>query len=173
MTCVVRSPLNMILHWEIITLYRKSDLCVPKNETARPRSQFQNSCICERFFYSQDLSAFLAAAKIGRQILGIYESFTDTWMWNWENWFYVLEITRPPIHLFWIFTGPSFAVHLMTHGLNKSLYIWYFCRKFSALFLKKAASKMLNRILKSAPKVEYSWCALIILINPTARRKYQ
>ncbi len=29
-----------------------SDLCIPRNETARPRSQFLDSCICERFIYS-------------------------------------------------------------------------------------------------------------------------
>ncbi len=47
----------------ISTLYRKSDLYIPKNETARPRSQFLHSCICERFIYSQDRSSYLAAAK--------------------------------------------------------------------------------------------------------------
>jgi hypothetical protein len=44
-------------------LYRKSNLCIPRNETAQPRSQFLCSCICEQFIYSQDLSAYLAAAK--------------------------------------------------------------------------------------------------------------
>ncbi len=28
------------------TLYQKSDLCVHRNETERPRSQFLHSCIC-------------------------------------------------------------------------------------------------------------------------------
>ncbi len=32
-------------------LYRKSDLCIPKNETAWPHSQFLHSCIRERFIY--------------------------------------------------------------------------------------------------------------------------
>jgi hypothetical protein len=35
--------------------------------------------MCERFIYSQVQSAYLAAAKIGRPILGIYNSLTDTW----------------------------------------------------------------------------------------------
>ncbi len=30
-------------------LYQKSDLCIPRNETARPCSGFLHSCICERF----------------------------------------------------------------------------------------------------------------------------
>jgi hypothetical protein len=34
------------------TLYRKSDLFVPRNETTRPPSQFLHSWICERFIYS-------------------------------------------------------------------------------------------------------------------------
>jgi hypothetical protein len=46
-----------------------SDLCIPRNETAWPSyfqnrmsaSQFPHSCICERFIYSQDLSAYFAA----------------------------------------------------------------------------------------------------------------
>ncbi len=38
---------------------RQSDLCIPRNENARPGSQFPHSCICER--YSQDRSAYMAA----------------------------------------------------------------------------------------------------------------
>ncbi len=45
------------------TLYRKSDLCFPINETARPRSQFLHSCICEEFINFQVRYAFLAASK--------------------------------------------------------------------------------------------------------------
>ncbi len=35
-------------------LQTRSDLCIPRNETARPRSQFPHSCICERFINSLD-----------------------------------------------------------------------------------------------------------------------
>jgi hypothetical protein len=45
------------------TLYQKSDLYIPRNETAGPRFQFLHSCICERFIYSQDRSTYFAAAK--------------------------------------------------------------------------------------------------------------
>jgi hypothetical protein len=48
-------------------LYRKSDLCIPKNETARPCSQFLHSSIRELFvLYIPSIgigSAYLAAAK--------------------------------------------------------------------------------------------------------------
>ncbi len=42
----------------------RSDLCISRNETARPRSQFPHSCICGRFIYSQDRSTYFAAAKL-------------------------------------------------------------------------------------------------------------
>jgi hypothetical protein len=48
---------------EEVPLYRKSDLCIPRNEIVGPRSQFLHSCISERFIYSQDRSAYVAAAK--------------------------------------------------------------------------------------------------------------
>jgi hypothetical protein len=69
------------------TLYRKSDLCIPRNETARPRFQFLHSCICERFIHSRDRSAYLAAQFHFREYI------------NWNQG-----------HLYWILTGPSFEV---------------------------------------------------------------
>ncbi len=45
--------------WNWSYLYRKSDLCIPINETVRPRSQFLHSCFCGRFIYSQDQSDWL------------------------------------------------------------------------------------------------------------------
>ncbi len=62
------------------TLQRRSDFCVPRNETVRPRSQYPRSCICERFTYSHNPFTYFAA--IGRSIVNIYESLTDTWMWD-------------------------------------------------------------------------------------------
>ncbi len=38
--------LNSIAQF-ISHVLRRSDLCIPRNETARPRSQFPHSCICE------------------------------------------------------------------------------------------------------------------------------
>ncbi len=35
---------------------KKIDLCIPRNETTRSRSQFPHSCFCERFIYSNDRS---------------------------------------------------------------------------------------------------------------------
>jgi hypothetical protein len=44
------------------TLYRKSDLRIPRNETARPRSQFLYLCICEGLIYFENWSVSMAAA---------------------------------------------------------------------------------------------------------------
>ncbi len=46
-----------------LTASERSDFCIPRNETARPRSQFPHSCICEQFIYSHDRSTYFAAAK--------------------------------------------------------------------------------------------------------------
>ncbi len=45
----------------------KFETNIPRNETARPLFQFLHSC---------------TSSKIGRPILGIYISLTDTWMWE-------------------------------------------------------------------------------------------
>jgi hypothetical protein len=45
----------------VIHIVPKIRFMIPSNETGQPRSQFLHSCICERFMYSQDQSAYLAA----------------------------------------------------------------------------------------------------------------
>ncbi len=52
-----------LTYFAVNALYQKSDLCILRNETVWPRSQFLHSCICEQFIYSQDKSAYSAAAK--------------------------------------------------------------------------------------------------------------
>jgi hypothetical protein len=65
-----------------LTLQRKSDLCFPRNETARPRSQFPHACIRERFIYSLDRSTY-SAKQAGRSWEYMYKSLTHEWR-NWE-----------------------------------------------------------------------------------------
>jgi hypothetical protein len=45
------------------TLDRKFEIKIPRNETARPRSQFLHSCFDERFVYSLDRSPYFAVGK--------------------------------------------------------------------------------------------------------------
>ncbi len=59
-------------------LQRKSHLYIPFLGIARPQSEFPHSCVCERFIYSNDRSAYSAAGKYVDRSLGIYESLTDT-----------------------------------------------------------------------------------------------
>jgi hypothetical protein len=41
--------------------YRKLEKNIPRKGIARPQSQSPHSCVCERFLYSQDRSAYSAA----------------------------------------------------------------------------------------------------------------
>jgi hypothetical protein len=55
---------------------------IPRNETARHRSQFLHST-CEKFIYSHDWSAYFAAGKyLDRAWEYKCKSLTDTWMWK-------------------------------------------------------------------------------------------
>ncbi len=38
--------------------YQTFETNIPRKGNARPQSQFPHSCVCERFIYSQDLSAY-------------------------------------------------------------------------------------------------------------------
>ncbi len=42
---------------------RKSHSCIPRKGIVRPQSQFPQSCVCERFIYSQDRSTYFPAAE--------------------------------------------------------------------------------------------------------------
>ncbi len=41
----------------------KFETNIPRKGTARPQSQFPRPCVCERFIYSRDRSAYSAAEK--------------------------------------------------------------------------------------------------------------
>jgi hypothetical protein len=43
--------------------YRKFETNIPGKGIARPQSQFPRSCVCERFIYSHDRSAYSAAGN--------------------------------------------------------------------------------------------------------------
>ncbi len=64
---------------QLHALYRKSEGCIPINENVRSCSPFPHSCICERFIYSQDQSAYLAG-QIGRPILGYILVNRSRWL---------------------------------------------------------------------------------------------
>jgi hypothetical protein len=63
------------------TLYRKFETNILRNETARPRSQFRNSCtVYVSELYIRKICPQTQYSKIGGQIVGIYKPLTDTWM---------------------------------------------------------------------------------------------
>jgi hypothetical protein len=50
---------------------------IPRNETARPQSQFHHSCFCERFYIFPRSVSLLCCRKIGGPIVKIYKSITN------------------------------------------------------------------------------------------------
>ncbi len=84
------------------TQYRKFETNMPRKGIVRPQSQFPHSCVCERFIYSQDLTAYSAAGICG-PILGTYKSLTDTCMW-------ILGL-RPHNSFFWEYIQMGFSLH--------------------------------------------------------------
>ncbi len=81
--------------------YLDSDLCFPRNETARLRC-LQNIIIMfclliSTFMYLWAIYIFpgsvciFCCSQIGRLIMGVYKSLTDTWMWNKAEQFHTWE----------------------------------------------------------------------------------
>ncbi len=63
------------------TQYRQIETSVPRKGIAEPQSQFPHSCVCERFLYSHNRSAYSDAGKyVDRSWEN--KSLTDTWMWK-------------------------------------------------------------------------------------------
>ncbi len=76
-------------------LYRNFETNIPRNKTARPRSEFLHSCICERFIPPGSVCLFCCRKIVGL-ILGIYKWLTDTCMWKLRTrphfWEYINRI---------------------------------------------------------------------------------
>ncbi len=79
------------------TLYQKSDLCISRNETAQPRSQFLHSSICERFIYSWICPPIWLQQNRQTDPMEIHASITVYECENWETEHYnsVLEVRKP------------------------------------------------------------------------------
>jgi hypothetical protein len=64
-------------------LQRRSDLRIPRNQTAQTQSQFLHWFICERFIYSYDRSVYFAAAK---DTARSWENINRTQIYECRNW---------------------------------------------------------------------------------------
>ncbi len=62
----------------IYALQRNFELCIPRKGIARPESQFPHSCVCERSIYFPRLVHLFSCCRIGRPIMGIHKSLTET-----------------------------------------------------------------------------------------------
>jgi hypothetical protein len=56
-------PFSRVIYTFEDTLQRKSHFCIPFPGIAQPHYRFPHSCVCERFIYSHDRSAYSAAQK--------------------------------------------------------------------------------------------------------------
>ncbi len=65
-----------------VTLQRKSHLCIPRKEIARPQSQFRMHVSVSDLCIPRIGPNIFLCSRIGRPIVGIYKSLTDTWMWK-------------------------------------------------------------------------------------------
>ncbi len=83
---------------DLHTLYRKSNLCIPSNEPARPRSQFLHSVSVSNLYIPRiSLPIWLQQnRKTDPRNISIAHKFTTHECGTWETEHYnsVLEITR-------------------------------------------------------------------------------
>ena len=87
--CRKHGKKTIIRYWIVLNaMQQKSHLCIPFMGTVWPQSQFPHSCVCERFIYFLDRSAYSAAGKyVDRSWeYTVYISLIDTWMWNRGDW---------------------------------------------------------------------------------------
>ncbi len=66
-------------------LQGKSHLCIPFLGIARPQSQFPHSCALSDLYIPR-IGPHISCSMIGRSIMEIYKSLTDTWIWKLGLW---------------------------------------------------------------------------------------
>jgi hypothetical protein len=82
---VEETQLNTLMVCTAKTQYQKFKTNIPRKGIARPQSQFPHSCVCERFIYSQDRSAYIVAGKyVDRSWEYIHRSQTRK-CGNWDR----------------------------------------------------------------------------------------
>ncbi len=96
------------------TLQRRFKLCVPRNQTGRPCSQFPYSYICERFIYSQDRSPILLQPNRQTDRGNILIKYINRYI----NVKIGTEAAKFP---FWEFFFLQFSVHYLCSAVRTAL----------------------------------------------------
>jgi hypothetical protein len=114
---------------------RKSHLCIPCLVIARPQSQFPNSCGCKRFI--PRIGPHISCSRIGRLIVGIYKSLTDTWMWKLglcpRNSFSGTICFQFSVLVRCSVTGHGFAYANLLAQMFKKIFNWHVFALFNIL----------------------------------------
>ncbi len=70
----------------ICAMQGKSHLCIPFLGIARPQFRNFHIHVSMSDLYIPRISPHISCSRIGRPIIGIYKSLTDTWMWKLGLW---------------------------------------------------------------------------------------
>jgi hypothetical protein len=104
------------------TAIRKFKTNIPKKGITRPQSQFPHSCVCERFIYSHDRSAYPAAGNM----------WTETWEYinrsqtnECGNWGWGRAIPRKGIHI-WDFRCSAACTYSTVCTATKLRFVFLF-----------------------------------------------
>jgi hypothetical protein len=65
------------------TQFQKFETNIPRKGISQPQSQFPHSCVCERFIYSHDRSAYSAAGKYVNRSWEYIKYIYECGNWDW------------------------------------------------------------------------------------------
>ncbi len=117
-----------------MTQYQKFKTNIPREGIAWPQSQFAHSCVCERFTYSHDRSAF----PVGKYVDRSWEYINRSQTHECGNWDWGRAIPFLGIHT-WDFV--AVCKHRLTHVLYRQ-YTPTLAGKVSVIYILRGKEKV-------------------------------